>query len=149
MRVVTALPKDELGIFKVVSELNLDDTYDCANIRYIRREVANREYYIVRKSGIVVGAMRILDEEDLSLKIDKIAVKKSEQRTGVGRDLIDFAERYCVRKKIPKLWCWSMCDFNAIEFYRKMGFSEQIRLKKQFFGEDCYFFGKVIDFRSH
>ena len=38
-----------------------------------------------------------------------------------------------------------MKSYNAKGFYEKMKFSETYLLKKQGFGEDCYFFGRVID----
>jgi hypothetical protein len=30
-------------------------------------------------------------------------------------------------------------------FYEKMGFSEEFLLKKQWLGQDCYFFGRVVE----
>ncbi|MBU1167313.1 hypothetical protein KKC60_02805 [Patescibacteria group bacterium] len=62
-----------------------------------------------------------------------------------GQKLVEHAIKKCQEENIPKLWCWSMKSYNAKGFYEKMKFSETYLLKKQGFGEDCYFFGRVID----
>ena len=64
--------------------------------------------------------------------------QKTYQITGKAR---------VVEKKegIPKLWCWSLKRYGAEGFYKKMEFEESCLLKRQGFGEDCYFFGKAID----
>lgn len=65
-------------------------------------------------------------------------------KKGTGRKLMEFAFQKCKDEKIPKLWCWSLIRYNARGFYEKMGFNEFYLLKDQWYGEDCYFFGKTI-----
>ena len=51
----------------------------------------------------------------------------------------------CRAEGVPKLWCWSMERYQASPFYEKQGFDERHLLRRQFFGEDCWLFGKNID----
>ena len=82
----------------------------------------------------------ILILEEGACEIYALAANKK----GAGTLLIKEAIKYCKENKLPKLWCWSLSKYKAIEFYKKMGFKEQYLLKKQCYGEDCYFFGMLI-----
>ncbi|MGC4005980.1 MAG: GNAT family N-acetyltransferase [Pirellulales bacterium] len=88
----------------------------------------------------VVAAMA-LEYDDQSYKILALASRKK----GGGSALIRMAEAKCRAEGVPKLWCWSLARYDVSGFYKKQGFEERHLLRRQFLGEDCWFFGKVID----
>ncbi|MFL6197756.1 MAG: GNAT family N-acetyltransferase [Thermoanaerobaculia bacterium] len=91
----------------------------------------------------VQGAM-IFAEEHESYRIRALS-SRSETSRGAGRALVEYAIRRCEQEGVPKLWCWSLDLYDVKDFYRKFGFTEAHRLKKQFFGRDCWFFGRIIE----
>lgn len=98
------------------------------------------EQYVVAFDGqYPVGAMS-LNVEEGSCEIYTLTSRKP----GTGRALIEYAEQICRDRKLSKLWCWSLARYNARGFYEKVGFEEAFLMKKQWFGEDSYLFGKVI-----
>ena len=92
----------------------------------------------------VAGAM-VLVYDDHSYKIQAIACRRGSSRKGAGSALIRMAVEKCRAEGVPKLWCWSMERYKVSPFYEKQGFDERHLLRRQFFGEDCWLFGKSID----
>ncbi len=99
--------------------------------------------YIAMERGKVEGVM-VLEPADGSYKIHTLVSKQK----GLGTLLVNRAIEICRRDNIPKLWCWSFAQYEAEGFYKKMGFAESILLQRQWDGEDCYFFGKIINSNS-
>ena len=99
---------------------------------------------VSEETGLVGGAM-VLQFEDQSCQIEALGCLPESQGRGAGAALIRAAVEHCRRHAIPKLWCWSMETYGAERFYRSLGFHEEILLKRQFFGEDCWFFGQLIE----
>ena len=97
------------------------------------------QYYVAVDDNHIVGAMSLVIGEQ-SCEIYTIA----SQQPGCGRLLVKHAEALCKEQHIPKIWCWSFERYHAQGFYKKMGFEESLLMRKQWFGEDCYIFGKVI-----
>ena len=64
---------------------------------------------------------------------------------GIGRALVKFVEDLARQQGIAKLWCWSLARFEAEEFYRAVGFNEGLLLRRQFYGQDCWIFAKLLD----
>ncbi len=95
--------------------------------------------YIAVEKGKVEGVM-VLEPTDGSYKIHTLVSKKK----GLGTLLVKKAIDICREDSIPKLWCWSFTKYAAEGFYKKMGFAESFLLQKQWDGEDCSFFGKII-----
>lgn len=122
-------------LFKILDTEN----YFFSNIKDINKYIRDKECYIAVQDKKIVGAL-ILELEEQSYKIHMI---RSKQKGG-GKVLIDFAVKKCKQKNVPKLWSWSLVRYKAKNFYRKMGFKEMFLLKKQWYGEDCYFFGREI-----
>jgi N-acetylglutamate synthase-like GNAT family acetyltransferase len=91
----------------------------------------------------VQGAM-IFAEEHGSYRIRALASKPDAECRGAGRALVEHAIQKCEQEGVPKLWCWSLDLYDVKDFYKKLGFTEAHRLEKQFFGRDCWFFGRII-----
>lgn len=96
--------------------------------------------HIAVESGKIVGVM-VLEPTEGSYNIYTLVSKQK----GAGKLLVNLAIDICRKNSIPKLWCWSLARYAAEGFYQKMGFTESFLLHKQWDGEDCYFFGKVIN----
>ncbi len=106
---------------------------------YIAPLLKRKSLYVLVDGKKVIGMIG-LDIKEMSCEIVYLV---SHKKSG-GTTLIKFAEKLCKKRKIPKLWCWSLTGYNASGFYSKMGFNEQYFMKKQWFDENCYYFGKLI-----
>jgi len=119
----------------------LDTEHFSYSVEHRIREAIDRgEYYVARVSGDVVGAISLC-REDGAFKIVTIASRE----TGAGRALVRRAEARCREEKVAKLFCWSLVRYGVVDFYRQLGFTEVHCLQQQWFGEDCFFCGKVIE----
>jgi N-acetylglutamate synthase-like GNAT family acetyltransferase len=136
-KIIKAKKEHINGISAIMTQLDTKHFY-VSDKKKISDFVKKGWYYVIIENK-VVAAMSLIPTEG-AYEIFSIVSTKP----GCGRELIDFAVQKCKKEKIPKLWCWSLKKYNAKGFYEKMGFDEAILLKKQFYGYDCYLFGKVI-----
>ena len=139
MKIRLAKKSDNKSVSDLFKALDIE-AYTSSDIEKINEHIEQKECYVVEKDNEIVAAM-VLRLECLCYEI----IFLSSKVKGGGRKLVEFAVDKCKQEKIPKLWCWSLKRYNAIGFYEKMGFEERHLLVKQGFGEDCYFFGKLID----
>lgn len=109
----------------------------------IKQQIKDHQVYVSLDESIVSGAITLIIENE-SCEIKNFAIKKNYQAQGIGTQLITFAENYAIENNATKLWCWSLKRFEAEQFYNRMGFMEQFLCRNQWFNEDCYFFGKVL-----
>jgi N-acetylglutamate synthase-like GNAT family acetyltransferase len=91
----------------------------------------------------VLGTM-ILLPDDVSYKIHALASRTDMRRNGIGTTLVEYVKQRCRDEGIPKIWAWSLDRYGLEGFAKAVGVSEAYRLQKQFFGEDCWFFGILI-----
>ncbi|MBI1973062.1 GNAT family N-acetyltransferase [Candidatus Woesearchaeota archaeon] len=127
-------------ISEVVQVLDFEKVKPSSHLRLICQQVRKGNYYVaLNQKKIIVGAMCLIFEEN-SCQIYLLASKEK----GGGIALLRFAEDLCRKTNTPKLWCWSLVRYDASVFYKKNGFEEAYLLRKQWFGEDCWFFGKVL-----
>ncbi|MFA4872370.1 MAG: GNAT family N-acetyltransferase [Patescibacteria group bacterium] len=138
MKILKASKKHIPSIAKIISVLD-NEHYHFSDIHHITAHVSKGWYYLALEKNRPVGAM-CLEPTEGSYQIYSIA----SQQKGAGRSLIQFAIQKCKKEKIPKLWCWSLLRYHAVGFYKAMGFKERFLFKKQWYGEDCYIFGKTI-----
>lgn len=138
MKIVPAKADDAAAISGLIVVLDTEN-YHFSDPEKIAKQIGQGWYYVAVDNDVIVGAMSIEHVEG-SLEIYTLTSKLK----GTGTKLIEFAQNYCRDHQLPKLWCWSLARYQANGFYEKMGFEERFLLKKQWYGEDCYLFGKVI-----
>jgi len=138
IKIKPAKQSNNKDILKIFTLLEIEN-YFHTNIKKINKHIQKKECFIALRGNQIIGAM-ILKFIDHSCWIQLIASKKK----GGGKAMIEFAAKKCRQKKVLKLWCWSLKRYKTKGFYKKMGFTESYILKKQWFGEDCYFFGRLI-----
>ena len=116
------------------------EEYSFSEVEKITPLIENGNYFVAIDDNEIVGTIALIIVEE-SCEIDALITSKK----GVGKALIDFTVDLCKKEGVKKIWCWSLKRYNAIGFYDKMGFKEQFLLEKQWCGEDCYIFGRVIE----
>lgn len=116
------------------------EEYSFSEVEKIMPLIENGNYFVAIDDNEIVGTISLEIVEE-SCEIDALITSKK----GVGKALIEFAIEKCRKENVKKIWCWSLKRYNAIGFYDKMGFKEQFLLEKQWCGEDCYIFGRVIE----
>jgi N-acetylglutamate synthase-like GNAT family acetyltransferase len=139
----------ELATSTDISEISeVLRTLDTSNYRFsapevIANSISARMCWIARVAGQTTGTL-IAHEVEGSFEIIALAVAPDYQRKGIGRQLLRAAEIAASERKFPKIWCWSLAQYSSQDFYKSCGFTEAVLLKRQFYGEDCWFFGKII-----
>ncbi len=133
-----AVLKDVSNVSEIVSILDTDK-YRFSDIKAVRSFVSNGWFFVAVENGNMLGVIS-LEPTEGSYQMTHVVSK----RKGFGKLLIKFAIDKYKKEKISKLWGWSLKRYNAKGFYKKVGFDEIFLLKKQWYGEDCYFFGKII-----
>ncbi len=76
-------------------------------------------HIIAYEDGMVIGCGRIVLAGD-NAHMGRIAVKKEYRNRGVGTERCTFIIEYCLINGIRRIWLNS--QFQAIEFYKKLGF---------------------------
>ncbi len=138
MEMRKAVMEDVVQMSKML-EVFTTPNFDYSKVERISKYVQSGDYYVAAESDSIVGCMSLIENKG-SMYIDSIvSIKK-----GAGKLMINFAVDRCKTENFLKLWCWSLARYDAVGFYRKMGFEEIFLLKNQWFGEDCYIIGKVI-----
>ncbi|MBD3280828.1 GNAT family N-acetyltransferase [Candidatus Dojkabacteria bacterium] len=141
MLVQKAKLSDAIRVKEIVSQLNTEN-YNFSHLSKIKKYIRKGVCFVAKDKGSVVGAMVLKYDSTEACELKLLAVAK--KGLGVGKELINHAEKFCREKGIAKLWCWSLIRYDAKGFYKKVGFEEDFLLKKQWYGEDAYFFGKVV-----
>ena len=88
----------------------------------IARQIASEgyEYYLAPGAGYLA---LVPDLEKKSVLLSKIYVKASLRGTGMGRALVEFAERRCAELGCGNLWLTvNRNNAGSIAFYERMGF---------------------------
>lgn len=134
-----ATPSEALQISDVLKALDTEN-FCFSEQKKVEECIANGTAFVMRKGQSVLAAM-LLNYEEEACEVYVIASREP----GGGKALIQLATEECRAKMIPKIWCWSLERYGALGFWRKMGFDEELLLKKQSFGENCYIFGKTIE----
>ena len=82
------------------------------------------QYYLLRRSQIPIAYFAWLPNlANKSLHLSKLYVDTSYQRSGLGRHILDFIERYCLQNGYRQIWLTvNRRNQSAIGFYNQMGF---------------------------
>lgn len=90
---------------------------------WVTEEIQKNNYFIIKDSKKIYGAICI-ELSDGEGCVEAIAIQKDKQKTGIGRQLIEFAKTYTKKKDGKKLIVESFCEYNADAFYEKCGFTK-------------------------
>ncbi|GIP37874.1 spermidine/spermine N(1)-acetyltransferase [Paenibacillus sp. J31TS4] len=104
------------------------------NLNQLEKELSNpfSQFYFVYFNEEVAGYLKVnindAQSEEMgeeSLEIERIYIKSSFQKCGLGKYLLNKAVEIALEYKKKKIWLgvWEKND-NAIAFYRKLGFHQ-------------------------
>ena len=88
----------------------------------IARQIASEgcEYYIAPDAGYLA---LVPDAARKSMLLSKIYVKAESRGAGLGRAMVEFAEKRCAELGCGELWLTvNRNNFGSISFYERMGF---------------------------
>jgi len=74
----------------------------------------------VFEGGICLGTLSLLPLGESVCRIRQVAVAPQYQRKGIGRQMMEYAEKYCMQKGYGKLMLHARAD--AIPFYLKLDY---------------------------
>lgn len=102
------------------------------NLNQLEKELSNQfsQFFFVFLNQELAGYLKVntngaqteeMGEE--SLEIERIYIKKTFQKHGLGKYLLNKAMEIAIERRVKKLWLgvWDKNE-NAIAFYKKMGF---------------------------
>ena len=95
------------------------------SVQAIKTQLSDaHEYYSVFSDAHYIGYMALLpNHNNTSLMISKIYVKKSHRGSGLGKQMLNFIEVLCKKRKIKKVWLTvNRHNTHSIEWYLRMGF---------------------------
>lgn len=92
----------------------------------------------------VVGILQLEIGEGV-MKIKNLIVGNQFKRQGIGRRLIKKAEKLAKENDCHKLFLITPKGFNAVDFYKAMGFKQTGELKKHYLKKDWLEFSKYIE----
>ncbi len=126
------------SLSKFFKTLNTEH-YDFSDIKPIQAAIDKQLCFVMKTENKITAAMILkIDEQNCEIYLLRSTVKNG------GRTLIQYTEKLCRERNIPKIWCWSLARYNVSGFYDKMGFAECLLMRNQWYNEDCYIFGKVL-----
>ncbi|MDO4814311.1 MAG: N-acetyltransferase [Gemella sp.] len=117
------------------SEENLLEFFETAyNVDVLRKtlEDKNSETYVYEKDGELLAYLKVNvstsqteEKGEEYLEIQRIYVKKSAKGQGIGKELMNLAEKLAKEKSKSKMWLgvWEN-NFAAQEFYKKQDFEK-------------------------
>lgn len=142
MQIVLAVSADIEGASEVLRPLDTP-YYQFSAPNEIAHSIHASMCWIARTNDQIVGAL-VAREVEGSFEIVALAIVPSYQRKSIGRDLLQAAETAARERRFPKIWCWALARYSSQNFYKSNGFTEAFLLRRQFYGEDCWFLGKFL-----
>jgi len=133
-----------------------DDTYP--NTEIISEDLNVGTYYVVEMDGTIIGGVNIdknqddtylaLDWEDKSdsfLVVHRLGVKEEFWNKKIGKDLMLFTENLVIEKGLKSIRLDTYSgNPKAMEFYRRLGYSELGTIDLKPDKEKYYCFEKII-----
>lgn len=97
----------------------------------VRKYLDRGELFVYEDDGKTVAVCVITDEGEGVCELKNIAVLPEYQRRGIGRELLEFAERFC-RTKAHKLILGTGDSPLTVPFYEKCGYVRTHSVKNFF-----------------
>lgn len=76
--------------------------------------------------------------------ISQLIVGHESRGRGVGRALMKKAEEIAEKNKVHKIYLYTGSGWRAIDFYEKLGYQKETRLKKHYEGRDFLVMSKFL-----
>jgi ribosomal protein S18 acetylase RimI-like enzyme len=108
------------------------------DIEHFGREIEwdTKKYFIkAEKNDEVVGTLELVVEGGVG-KIHTLLVGKNEHGKGIGRSLIQKAEEITKKQNGHKLYLTTGKEWEAVKFYKAVGFEITGELKNHYFNID-------------
>ncbi len=103
----------------------------------------NTEYFLIINDEEFLGGLSLrLNKNECEL--EAIAIKPRFQRSGVGSQLLEFAENLAKEKECRKIWCYSLESYNIGKFYQKHGWQQEVFIPKFFDNQNCFKYSKKL-----
>ena len=141
-----ATTSDIPAVSLIFQSLNIPNNagwyYFCSSdMSYITKIIKHQNAFVVKSNDTICAAFVYRIEEN-SCEIVSLAVASNHRWQGIWTYIINHLIDICTQRTIPKIRCWSIASLNAVWFYTKMWFEEQYLLRKQFYNQDVWIFGK-------
>jgi len=103
-------------------------------------------YFTAKKGNKTIGAIKLgIHMDEGVAHIGAFIVSKEHRDDGVGSELLEKCEQLARKHKCKKIWLWAFPFFDSYKFYKKRGYVEEGRLKKQWGGKrDMCFMAKFL-----
>ncbi|MBR9680097.1 MAG: GNAT family N-acetyltransferase [Candidatus Altiarchaeota archaeon] len=135
---------DELGVGQDQLEFEMNVRYGFSPIR--RNMSVSEEFFLLaEEKNSVIGLALFKPLKSGIVSLNKIYVRKSNRKKGVGRMLVEFIENIAKEQGKHKLVILAQADNkDALKFYESVGFEQEGQLKKHYWGFDYVSLGKQL-----
>ena len=99
--------------------------------------------FAAKEGTKTIGAVSV----DIEYKVAKLGVfivSEKYRNSGIGSHLLDKCEDLAKKNKCKKIWLFTLPTIKAFRFYKKRGYIEEGRLRKQFGGRDASIMSKFF-----
>ena len=83
------------------------------------------EYFLILSDGKAVGYLAVVpDPAKSSCQFSKLYILKDRRGGGIGKESMDFAEEFCRKSSLKKLWLTvNKYNSEAVAWYERLGFT--------------------------
>ena len=124
MEIVKASEQDIDVILSLNQLLHVEAAEFKGNTRdFVKKEVANGNYFVVKDRGKVVAAACIAPRDE-GVYLETLSVSETHQGKGIGSALIEHAKKVTTELGCDKLIVDTYRQYSADGFYAKCGFKK-------------------------
>jgi GNAT superfamily N-acetyltransferase len=124
MEIVKASEQDIDVILSLNQLLHVEATEFKGNTyEFVKQEVANGNYFVVKDRGKVVAAACIAPRDE-GVYLETLSVSEAYQRKGIGSELIEHAKKITKELGCDNLIVETYRQYSADGFYAKCGFKK-------------------------
>lgn len=102
------------------------------------------KFYAKNIDGDILGIIEMNVQGDLA-NITTLLVNSKKRRIGVGRELMNVAERLAIAEKCKKIWLETNEGWVAEKFYNNIGYKVEAKLQRHILGQNSLIFVKFLD----
>lgn len=130
MKIIKANKTDLESIVNLNKQFHLDfPWFKWDTIEWVEETIDNGDYYVMKDNDVVIGSICLKTLYNVC-DVETIAVQKDKHKSGVGRELIEFAIEFAKKEGKNKLNVGSFCEYGTKGFYEKCGFITESKLSK-------------------